>query len=167
MVMDPAVIERLRENSHIRLDREGRFWHEGELVEHPRVAMAFHKGLGRAPDGRPTVTFGRTWCYIAAEGTLFQVRAAICSASTDGSLESCLLRLDDASEEPLSLQPGAVAVDAEGVLHVRVKEGREWARFAPAAQAELGRWAAVDPAGLIALQTTQGALPISLRLEAG
>ena len=161
--MDPAVIERLRENSHIRLDREGRFWHEGALVEHPRVALAFHKGLGRAPDGRPTISFGRTWCYIVAEGPLFQVRAALCTPAADDSLRSCLLRLDDGSEEALSLSPGAVAADGEGVLHVRVKGGREWARLAPAAQAELGRWAAAGADGRFGLQTSEGLLTVETR----
>jgi len=160
MTLDPALIERLRENSHIRLDQDGRFWHEGAPVEHPLVVQAFHRGLGRAPDGRPTITFGRTWCYIAAEGYLYRVIAAICEAAPDGSLSSCRLRLDDSTEEPLRLQPGGVGIDGEGVLHARVKERHEWARFLPSAQAEVGRWATADAAGQLGLATHEGFLPL-------
>ena len=137
--LDAEALERLRSNSRIRLDGEGRFWHEESLVEHPRVIEAFHRGLGRAPDGRATLRVGNTWCYIQVEDTLYLVRRAICR-EVDGAevLASSLLRLDDGSEE--LLDPSGLAVNDEGVLYARVKEGREWARFIPEAQIALGRF---------------------------
>lgn len=161
MVLDPAEIERLRENSHIRLDGEGRFWHEGALVEHPRVAEAFHRGLGRAPDGRPTITFGRTWCYIEAEGPLYLVRAAVCQATTDGGLITCTARLDDGTEELVGLGADTVGIDASGVLYLRVKGGREWARLLPSAQAELGRYAELTDEGTAVIRSATGLQPMA------
>lgn len=157
---EPEWLQALRENSRIRLDREGRFWHEDVLVEHPKVAALFHRGLGRAPDGRPTLTVGPTWCYIEAEDTLYLVRRAICEVQGE-RLASCLLRLDDGSEELLSLERGSLALDGEGVLHVRVKAGTEWARLIPEAHAALGRF--VTGAEGLALATVKGDLPIGER----
>jgi hypothetical protein len=163
MALDPEIIEKLRENSHIRLDREGRFWHEGAPVEHPLVAQAFHRGLGRAPDGRPTITFGRTWCYFTADGALYQARTAACVTGPGGTLQSCVLRLDDATDDEVLLVPGSIGIDHEGVLHVRVKEGREWARLLPAAQAELGRWVETSASGELGLLTGSGfVLPVRI-----
>lgn len=156
--MDAETLERLRENSGIRLDREGRFWHEGTLVEHPKVQLLFHQGLGRAPDGRATLTVGRTWCYLSVDDTLYLVRRAICRGEA-GRLSSCELVLDDASTEPLSFSPGVLRLDEEGVLRVLVKQGREWARLSAEAQAVLGPWLVEVGEGW-ALQTVAGAVPV-------
>ena len=166
MALDPAIIEKLRENSRIRLDREGRFWHEDAPVEHPLVAAAFHRGLGRAPDGRPTVSFGRTWCYIAAESSLLIIRTAICEAAGD-ALAACRVRLDDETEEEVAIDPGVIGIDLDGVLYLRVKDGNEWARLLPAAQAELGRFADTDATGSIGLRTVGGIVwPVELDEDA-
>ncbi len=159
--LSPAEVERLRENSHIKLDADGRFWHEGGLVEHAGVARAFHRGLGRAPDGRPTLTIGRTWCYLTADDTLYLVRAALCEPAGE-RLSSCLLRLDDETEEQLELVPAQVALGETGVLYARVKNGREWARLLPEAHRTLGTYvtaADADP-NLLALKTTAGSFPL-------
>ena len=44
-------IEKLRQ-SGIRLDADGRFWHEGAEVTHPGLRAAFWRWLDRNPDGR-------------------------------------------------------------------------------------------------------------------
>jgi len=134
--LNPEELERLRENSRIRLDRDGRFWHEDVLVEHPKVAAFFHRGLARAPDGRATLTVGHTWCYVEVEDTLYLVTSAALTADGE-QLASGLVRLDDGSEEPLGLGHGFCSVDAEERLYVRVKQDREWARMLPAAQRAL------------------------------
>src|SRR3954468_16729478 len=55
--------------SAIVLDREGRFWHEGERVEHPALERALRGWIARHPDdGRLILTNGYDWCYFRAEG---------------------------------------------------------------------------------------------------
>ena len=55
--MDPALLEKLRENSGLRLDKEGRFWHRGGAIEHARTLAVLHRGIHRAADGRwPTLS---------------------------------------------------------------------------------------------------------------
>src|SRR5687767_11733332 len=98
--MDEAALELLRTNSGLRLDRDGRLWHFGEPVEHPGVDRAFRRGLGRAPDGRATITVGRTWAYVVAEGPLYQV-LDISLGEAGERLVHASVRLDDGTEEPL------------------------------------------------------------------
>lgn len=158
---DPETLRLLRENSGLRLDRDGRFWHEGGLVEHPRVAALFHRGLGRADDGRPTLTVGHMWAYVAVDDVLYRVRRARCEQ--DGErLATCTLLLDDGSDEPLAFGADTIALDEEGVLYVRVKNGREWARCLPEAQARLGLFADERPGGMV-LATTRGDVSIGRR----
>ena len=65
--MDPDLLRKLREQSGLRLDREGRFWHRGDLLEHARTLAALHRGLHRAEDGRWAVRIGPEWAYVEVE----------------------------------------------------------------------------------------------------
>jgi hypothetical protein len=46
-----AALDRFRQTG-IRLDREGRFWHEGQEIEHDGMRRAFLGWLDRLGDGR-------------------------------------------------------------------------------------------------------------------
>src|SRR5512144_2587445 len=72
--MDPALLQKLREQSGLRLDAEGRFWHRGGLVEHARTVAVLHQGIHRAPDGRWATRIGREWAYLEVEDTALFVR---------------------------------------------------------------------------------------------
>src|SRR5712664_1423000 len=65
--MDPDLLRKVREQSGLRLDREGRFWHRGDLLEHARTIAALHRGLHRAEDGRWAVRIGPGWAYVEVE----------------------------------------------------------------------------------------------------
>jgi hypothetical protein len=143
--MDPAELERLRENSGLRLDRDGNFFHEGQPVEHPKVIAAFRRGLARSPDGRPIVRFGRTWAYIEVEGTLWRVVRVAFERDAAGHVAVCIASLDDGSEERVTPRPGWLGMGSGEVLCLRVRGGTEWARCLPEAHADLG--AELVPAG--------------------
>lgn len=161
--IDPERLRWLRENSGMRLDVDGRFWHQKEPVEHPGVSRLFRKGLGRSEDGRPILRVGHQWCFIEIEDVLFRVRAARCSPERprgdEARLSACTLTLDDDTEEALSFLPGALSVSDEGVLYARVKNGAEWARLLPSAQSAIGSWLVESKEGF-ALRTEAGDLPI-------
>ena len=72
--MDPALLEKLREASGLRLDREGRFWHRGTPVEHARTIAVLHQGIHRAPDGRWATRIGKEWGYLEVEDAALFVR---------------------------------------------------------------------------------------------
>lgn len=116
-----------REDSGIHLDREGRWFHDGEEIDHPRVVRAWNQGIERAPDGRYILRFGWDWCYFTVEDAPLQVTG---------------LRLEDA-EVVLQLSSGAVEpldphtlTEEAGVLYCTTRSGLE-ARFGRAAQGEL------------------------------
>src|SRR5512138_1092762 len=69
----PAPEGRSREST-IRLDAEGRFWHEQLLVEHRKLAAAMHTWISRHPDdGRYILTNGYDWTYFTVEDAPYTV----------------------------------------------------------------------------------------------
>ena len=119
-----------REDSGIRLDREGRWWHDDELIEHPRIIEAFNTGLVPTDDGRFKLVFGRDWCFVEVEDAAYRVLAVDVEEST------VALRLSDRSMD--AFDPATLKLEADGVLSCRVKGGRAKARFTRDAQFELG-----------------------------
>ncbi len=120
-----------REDSGIKLDRRGRWWHDGEPIEHPKIIEAFNTGLAPTDDGRFKLTFGNDWCFVQVEDAAYQVTAL--DPTEDGQLS---VRLSDRTAE--RLEPATLALDDEGALVCRVKAGRARARFSRDAQFQLG-----------------------------
>jgi len=121
--MDPKLLERLREASGLRLDKEGRFWHRGGLVEHARTLAVLHQGIHRAPDGRWATRIGKEWGYLDVEDAALWIRR----------IEEGRAQL--ASGEWVALDPSTLALGADDALYARV--GGERARLTRPAQLSL------------------------------
>lgn len=68
-------LETLRRSVDLRLDFEGRWYHEGDVFEHERLTALFNRGIDAHPEsGEPIVHIGDRWCYFTAEDTPFIVR---------------------------------------------------------------------------------------------
>lgn len=119
-----------REDSGLRLDRQLRWWHDDELIEHPKIIEAFNTGLAPAEDGRFRLSFGKDWCYVQVEDAAYGVTAL------DLAGEQVWLRLSDRTTDQLN--PSTLALGPDGVLTCRVKAGRAKARFSRDAQFALG-----------------------------
>jgi hypothetical protein len=90
-------IERLR-RSGIRLDAEGRFWHEGQEVAHHGLRAAFWRWLDRNPDGRWVLRLDeKRFVYLDVDDAPYVVR----SARWEG--DRAVGRLSDDSEVALDL----------------------------------------------------------------
>jgi hypothetical protein len=140
----PAPEGRSREST-IQLDAEGRFFHDGALVEHPGMGRAFASWIDRHPDdGRFILNNGYDWSYFRVEDTPFFVLGV----REEG--EALLLLLSDGSESPLD--PGSLIVGARDALFTTVKAGKFRARFMPFAQTALGPWLASDDKGQLFLE---------------
>lgn len=128
-----AFIEGLR-RSGIRVDREGRFIHEGAEVTHAGLRSALFRWLDRLPppDGRYVLRLDeRRFAYLDVDDTPLVARAArIDPAGT------IWLALSDGAEE--ALDPKTLTVDGAGVLRAWVRAGRLPARLATSAVAALG-----------------------------
>ena len=117
--------------STIVLDREGRFWHDGERVDHPALEHALRSWISRHPDdGRLMLTNGYDWCYFRADDAAFVVDAL--RIEPGGGIT---LRLFDGTEEPLD--PETLSVGEGGAVYAEVKGGRFSARFSRHAQTQL------------------------------
>jgi hypothetical protein len=144
----PPPEGRSRESS-IRLDREGRFFHDGQPVQHPGMARAFASWIARHPDdGRFILQNGYDWTYFSVEDTPYFVDGV---RSTDAGIE---LELSDGSVE--LLEPSALELDESGQLLARVKAGLFQARFKRAAQLGMGEFLALDEDGRWFLSTARG-----------
>ncbi len=140
----PAPEGRSRESS-IVLDAEGRFHHDGALVEHPGMARAFASWIGRHPDdGRFILNNGYDWSYFTVEDVPLFVLGV---SERAGGL---WLSLSDGTES--ELEPAAVELGAQGALYTPVKNGEFRARFTQAAQIALGPWLVNDDNGRVFLE---------------
>ena len=130
-------LESLREQSGLRLDAEGRFWHRGGLVEHARTIAVLHQGLHRAPDGRWATRIGREWGYVEVEDAAFFVRRI--EPAGPG------LRGQLAGSDWADIDPATIAAGAGDALYARVRGER--ARLTRAAQLSLAGFLREDGDG--------------------
>jgi len=150
-----AFIERLR-RSGIRIDREGRFIHEGGEVTHEGLRRALFRWLDRLPppDGRYILRLdARRFAYLDVEDTPLVARAA----RVDGA-GTIWLALSDGAEEPLEVS--TLTADAGGVLRASVRGGRLEARLATSALATLADLLTETPDGRPALRAAGRMMPI-------
>ena len=138
-MVDPDTLRQLREQSGLRLDKEGRFWHRGGLVEHARTFAVLHQGIHRAPDGRWATRIGKDWAYLDVEDAALWIRRIEPSGTK--------LRAQLASGEWVQIDPATLAAGAEDALYARV--GGERARLTREAQLSLSDFLREDRHGFL------------------
>lgn len=144
--------------SSIVLDEQGRFWHDGALVEHAGMARAFASWIQRHPDdGRFILSNGFDWTYFSVRDVPYFVKGV---RSVDGAP---VAELSDGSEELLAA--GTLETDAAGAAYCRVKSGAFEAKFTPAAQIALGPWLAEAASGAVELVVRGRRFAVSERGE--
>ena len=130
----PPPPGRSREST-IRLDSEGRFWHDGRLVAHAGLRAGLHSWISRHPDdGRYILTNGYDWSYFTVEDAPYVVK------SLEVGTDEVTLVLDDGTEEVWN--PASTRVGAGEALYATIKRsapgGPFEARFSRHAQGSLG-----------------------------
>lgn len=121
MGLPPELIEKLRRTG-IRLDAQGRFWHEGEEITHRGFHLALLRWLDRLPDGRPILRLdSERFAYVDLED------AALLVVSARRVGESIIIKLNDESEEQLLYN--SLEIGAGDALYCLVKGGRLDARI--------------------------------------
>jgi hypothetical protein len=159
MTPDAEYLEKLR-RSGIRVDREGRFIHEGAEVRHEGLRRALFRWLDAEPDGRVVLRLdARRFAYVDVDDTPLVAGAARLDGDADA--ERVLLALTDGSEE--ALDPAALTVDDAGVLRARVRGGKLEARLATAAVATLADRLSEEASGGWALTLAGRRRPIPRR----
>ncbi len=167
----PPPPGRSREST-LRLDREGRFWHDGRLVEHPGMARSFAAWMDRHPaDGRFILNNGYDWTYLEVEDAPCHVRTLHARTvpprtppipggglSGDSAPGEPWLELADGSQEPLD--PSTLWEGAGGALYCLVREGRFSARFSQAAQLALEPYLVETSEGKVAVAVGRRLHPV-------
>jgi hypothetical protein len=145
------MIERLRQTG-IRLDREGRFWHEGAVVTHRGFQLALLRWLDRLDDGRPILRLDeKRYAYIDVE----DAHLLALSARWDG--DRAFVTLNDESEEELAYD--SLSVGQDDALYCAARGGRLTARITTPAYYVLAERIEEGPAGF-ALGAVGGLHPI-------
>lgn len=115
------MIEKLRQTG-IRLDRQGRFWHQGAEVTHPGFRRALLRWLDRLDDGRPILRLDeRRYAYVDVDD------AHLLAVSARWQGDRVYIKLNDDSEEELDYP--SLTMAADNALYCRVRGGRLEARI--------------------------------------
>ncbi len=119
--LTPELLEKFRQTG-IRLDRQGRFWHEGAEVSHEGLRRALLRWIDRLDDGRPILRLDeQRYAYLEVEDTPLLV----ISARWKGDRVSLLL--NDGEEEELAYD--SLSTGEDDALYCRVRNGRLEARI--------------------------------------
>ena len=136
----PAPEGRSREST-IRLDAEGRFHHNGELVEHAGLASALHGWIARHPDdGRYILTNGYDWTYFIVDDAPYFVKSVRIEPTR------VVLALSDGTEE--AWDPTTTRTGDGGALYAKVKRDGDAKRGGPF-EAKFTRHAQMDLAPIL------------------
>jgi hypothetical protein len=139
VLLSDEQIEKLRQ-SGIRLDAEGRFWHEGGEVTHAGLRAAFFRWLDRNPDGRWVLRLDeKRFVYLDVDDAPFLIRSigwegerarAVLSDGSEEMLDLATLRLDGerAYATVKSRFPARLSTQAWAALADRLseKDGEVW-----------------------------------------
>lgn len=116
--MDPSSFlqGRTRETT-IRRDAEGRWFYDGEPLEHPNLTHAFDCWIARAEDGRYCLKNDINWAYFTLEGPPYFVR----KARVDETSGQVMLTLSD--DRVLPLDARTLREDERGALYCEAGDG--------------------------------------------
>jgi len=114
-------------DSILFLDKDGRWFHEGVEITHPRTCSLFLRSLSRGVDQRFYVRVGEECAVVEVEDTPFLILSV--TVRDDPGEGGCVYEivLNDGSEE--WLDPRGVTVEPNHVMYGRVKGATEKARF--------------------------------------
>ncbi len=129
--LPPELIEKLRQTG-IRLDREGRFWHEGGEVTHQRFHKTLLRWLDVLDDGRSILRLDdERYAYVEVEDSALIVTAVRWQG------DRAFVVLNDDTEAELAYETLSQAGDH--TLYCLVRNRRLLARVATQAYYELAQ----------------------------
>jgi hypothetical protein len=111
----------------LHIDKDGRWFFQGEEITHRKTYLLFCQNLTRDPSGRIILKIGDEQCPVEVEDTPFVVVSLMFHSSAAGGLESIDLVLNDGSQEPLD--PSSLRIRPDHVPCCRVRKGLFEARF--------------------------------------
>lgn len=145
-------IPELSRETTIRRDKGGKWYHEGQLVEHPAVIRAFNAWMDQE-NGRFILRNSVNWAYVEIEGAPIFVRRIRQEVS------GFELELSNGQTEFLEIK--TLCRDENGRLYCRVRQQRWLAEFTRLAMLDVMPFLDGDEE-VMELQDSQGAYSIPL-----
>jgi hypothetical protein len=152
--LPPELIEKFRQTG-IRLDREGRFWHEGGEITHKRFRLTLLRWLDILPDGRPILRLDdERYAYVDVD----DAHLIVTGLRWQG--DRAFVTINDGSEEELDY--GSLSQAADHTIYCQVRDKRLTARIATQAYYSLAN--RIEEAGTgFVLKAKGGSHPIASR----
>ncbi len=113
--------------SSIWIDKEGRWFFQGEEITHRKTYLLYNRHLTRDGAGRIILKMGQETCLVEVEDAPFVVKTLDLISGEQGGLTSVELILNDESREPLV--PETLRIGPDHIPYCRVREGMFEARF--------------------------------------
>lgn len=148
----------------VTIDRQGRWWYEGNQIIHPDVLALFKRSLKKDPrSGDLHIHYQGQTLPVEVESCPFFIRDIHISRDEQGDLETIVLVLDDDSEE--SLAPDSLVLAQDGVLRAAIKKGEFMGCCLPAAQFRLAELFDQQDDGSFSLQLGKKSYSIHHHLQ--
>ena len=112
---------------HFWIDKEGRWFYQGEEITHRRTYLLYSRNLTLDGKGRLLLRLGKEECRVEVEDAPYIVKSVDFIGPDRGPLKGIDLLLNDETREPL--QPATLKVGKKNVLYCRVRGGMFSARF--------------------------------------
>jgi len=113
--------------SPLRIDKEGRWFFQGEEITHRKTYLLYSRSLTRDESDRIIVRIGREQCPVEVEDAPFVVTTlAFVPLGLDGE-EAMWLTLNDETRE--KLDPRTLRIGPNNIPYCKVQGGRFDARF--------------------------------------
>lgn len=141
----------------IRIDKDGRWYYEGNEIINEHVLAAFCNALEKDNDGRYRIVIEQELCYIEVEDTPFVV------ASIRGDTKNGLYVLLNTSRL-FPLDPDSLSIGESNVLYCTLPDGMK-VRFSRAAYYTLALMMEEDEEGNVCLRDRDTTYTIYTRDE--
>ena len=112
---------------HFWIDKEGRWFYQGEEITHRRTYLLYSRNLTLDGKGRLLLRLGKEECRVEVEDAPYIVKSVDFIGPDRGPLKGINLLLNDETREPL--RPATLKVGEKNVLYCRVRGGVFSARF--------------------------------------
>ena len=110
-----------------RIDKEGRWFFQGEEITHRRTYLLYCRSLTRDESGRVILQVGGEQSPVEVEDAPFVVKTLEFVPSGADGRESFWLTLNDETRE--ELDPETLRIGGDNIPYCKVKEGMFEARF--------------------------------------
>jgi hypothetical protein len=111
----------------IKIDKEGRWFYEGEEITHRKTYLLYCRSLTRDDAGRVVLRVGREECPVEVEDVPFVVTTIEFVIAGPAGEEEMWVTLNDETREKLT--PETLRIGPENIPYCRVRNGIFEARF--------------------------------------